>query len=613
MCGIVGFTSIDMPEESQIKIITDMKNALLHRGPDSNDIWVSEKIAFGHTRLAIIDIEGGAQPMKRKIGDNEYVIVYNGELYNTSEIRSALESFGHKFRTNSDTEVVLLSYIHWGPSCLARLNGIFAFGVWNSREQSLFLARDRFGVKPLYFTDKNNQIIFASEIKSLLENPYIEAVIDNDGIAEIFALAPTHTPGFGVFKDISELKPAHFLIWQDDKITIRRYWEFESHEHEDNLGTTAEKLRSYVGDAVARQLVSDVPLATFLSGGLDSSTITAITANQYARHNGSKLSTYSFDYKDNGKFFKGNNFQPDDDKRWVDKVVREFKTNHTYLMADVDDLTSLLYEAVKAKDLPGMADIDSSLLYFCREVKNHHSVVLSGESADEILGGYPWFHNSTAFEKKGFPWIYNLEERAALLNADTAKYADIDNYVMHRYIETIEKTPRLVNENSKDSRRRELFYLNICWFMTNLLTRKDRMSMASGLEVRVPFTDHNLAQYVWNIPWNMKSFGGREKGILRLALKGLLPDEILERKKSPYPKTHNPNYEKTVAEELKNVLHSPHAKINQLVNRQTIESYMQNPSKSNNPFFGQLMSRPQLYGFLLQVNFWLEYYKISIK
>ncbi|OQB14941.1 MAG: Asparagine synthetase (glutamine-hydrolyzing) 3 [Firmicutes bacterium ADurb.Bin193] len=613
MCGIAGFADFENNVSKEHEILNAMNEALAHRGPDASGIWLCKEAAIAHKRLAVIDPVGGVQPMIRSMGRHKYIITYNGELYNTKELKYELEHLGHVFTTESDTEVVLAAYIQWKEGCLSRLNGIFAFGVWSEKDKSLFLARDRFGVKPLFYTQVGSCLIFGSEIKALLAHPSVDAAVDNVGIAEVFGLGPCRTPGVGVFKDIYELKPAHYMRFNAKGLSIKRYWEFVSEEHTDSLANTAEKVRYLVRDSITRQLVSDVPLCTLLSGGLDSSAITAIAAGQYAFERGERIDTYSFEFKDDDRFFRKNIFQPDSDKKWVERMCADISSRHRTLVADTDIIINALEDSVCARDLPGMADIDSSLLYYCKQIKKRHTVALSGECADEIFGGYPWFHSQKAFETPMFPWQYSTDERSKILNSDMAFYADIDGYVARRYFETIEKTPRLSGENGHEARRREIFYLNITWFMTQLLERKDRMSMASGLEIRVPFCDHRLAEYVWNIPWNMKTLGGREKGILRLTLKGILPDDVIERKKSPYPKTHNPSYEAKVKEILTEILNDSTSPILEIVDKNQIERLMEQPSDISSPFFGQLMSAPQLFGYLIQVNMWLKKYKISIR
>ncbi len=612
MCGIAGFVSfndkIDAPEA-----VYPMMNALAHRGPDASGTYISHNAAIGHRRLAIIDVENGAQPMTRSVGFETYVISYNGELYNTAELRGELQLLGYKFLTQCDTEVLLDAYIEWGAGCLGRLNGIFAFAIWEQRAARLFLARDRFGVKPLYYCERGNQFIFASEPKGLLAHPRVEPVVGMDGLCEVFALGPSHTPGVGIFDDTYELEPAHYIIAERASMRKRRYWELQSHEHRDSLTVTAERVRCLLREAVTRQLVSDVPLCTLMSGGLDSSAISAIAANQLAFDKGERLSTYSFGYVDNELYFKASKFQPDADDRWVEVMVRDLATKHNVLLTDTDEITAGLFDAVIARDAPGMADIDSSLMAYCGQIKRGHSVAVSGECADEIFGGYPWFTSQAAFDTHGFPWLSNVRSRVSLLHDDIAEAAQPLEYVTRRYFETIERTPRNVGENPRETRRRELFYLNIQWFMGQLLERKDRMSMKHGLEVRVPFADHNLAQYVWNIPWDMKMLNGREKGLLRYALRGILPPSVAERKKSPYPKTHHPAYEAAVRDILTTILYDDASPIHALIKREPLLELMRQKSDYAQTFYGQLMSAPQLYGYMIQVNYWLSQYQIRIQ
>ncbi|MBR0088660.1 MAG: asparagine synthase (glutamine-hydrolyzing), partial [Clostridia bacterium] len=523
MCGICGFinfkTNLIKNETENRNIAHRMAKKIRHRGPDSWGEWVGEHAAFSHSRLAVIDVERGKQPMKRTVMGHEFVITYNGELYNTKELKDDLISYGYEFETASDTEVLLYSYIHYGEKCAERLNGIYAFVIWDSMRQRIFACRDRFGVKPFFYTQTGDTTVFASELKALFEYPGIEAVLDNTGLCELLALSPARTQGNGVFKDISELRPARYMVIDRRGTRIKQYWSLKSHAHPDTYEDTIARTRSLVLDTVRRQLVSDVPIATFLSGGLDSSVITAIGAMEM-KQRGKRLSTYSFDYEDNAKYFKASHFQPDSDTKWVPRMVEEFDTNHTYLVCPNHVLTELLEEALLAKDLPGMADVDASLLYFCREVKKNHTVVLSGECSDEIFGGYPWFREKKAFETAAFPWCYDLSLRNNILLDTVRDELDLDGYSRKRYEESIAETPTFDGDSAEEARRREISYLNINWFMTNLLDRKDRMSMASGLEVRVPFCDHRLVEYVWNIPWEMKNKNNVSKNVLREAAYG---------------------------------------------------------------------------------------------
>lgn len=383
MCGISGFTRVGGDFNNDREIIENMVNVQRHRGPDASDVRIFDELALGHNRLAIIDLESGAQPMERVCGGHKYVITYNGELYNTEELKNKLLILGHNFKTHSDTEVLLAAYIEWGAECLDYISGIFAFAVWDDYEKRLFLARDRFGVKPLFYSVVGEQLIFSSEIKGILQHPKVQPTIKKEGVAEIFGLSPSRTPGFGVFDGIYELKPAHYMVYSSGNIRKFRYWQFDSRPHEHNMSSTAECLNHLIKDAVKRQMVSDVSIATLLSGGLDSSAITGIAARNFLNQGGGQLPTYSFDYVDNNKYFRAGKFQPSNDAPWVKKMVEEFQTKHSVLLADSSDLINNLGKAVIARDLPGMADIDSSLLHYCSLIRQNHTVALSGECADE--------------------------------------------------------------------------------------------------------------------------------------------------------------------------------------------------------------------------------------
>ncbi|KUO62788.1 MAG: asparagine synthetase B [Gracilibacter sp. BRH_c7a] len=612
MCGIVGWLDWEKDISNYGRVIDEMVDTLAPRGPDSRGKWLTPNVCFGHSRLAVVDIEGGKQPMTRSKFGWDYTITYNGELYNTEEIRRDLLYKGYAFQGHSDTEVLLLSYIEWGKDCVQKLNGIFSFGVWDSRKETLFLARDRMGVKPLFYNHKQDSIIFASELKALLAHPDIPAEIDNEGLAEIFMIAPARTPGHGVFKNIEELKPGHCLAIGRDGMNIWQYWRLEEKEHEDDFATTVEKVRFLVTDSITRQLVSDVPLGTLLSGGLDSSVITAIAANTLKEKN-QALATFSVDFVGNNKYFRPNEFQPDPDAPWVEKMSKEFGTKHHYITLDTPELITALQDAVLARDLPGMADIDSSLLLFSRRIKEHVTVGLSGECADEIFGGYPWFHREDLMKADTFPWSVNLDRRLQVLSPELAVRISPLEYVRNRYQEALLELP--FSPESIDNQHevfKRISYLTLTRFMPTLLDRKDRMTMATGLEVRVPFCDHRIVEYVWNIPWEMKNYRDREKGLLRFALDGILPQDVLWRKKSPYPKTHNPQFLQSVNQELTNILNDSSTQLPNLINKKTILDLMKNSAdiSNNKPWFGQLMDTPRLFAFLIQLDYWLREYKV---
>lgn len=614
MCGIAGWIDWEQDLRQQRPILAAMTATLAARGPDATGTWLSPRAALGHRRLIVIDPAGGGQPMVRRRGAHEYVITYNGELYNTPELRRELEARGHLFCSHSDTEALLLAFIEWGADCLERLNGIFAFAVWDTYNQRLFMARDRLGVKPMFYARRGSAFLFGSELKALLAHPAVRPEVDAEGLAEIFMLGPARTPGHGIYRNVAELRPGHCLVCDRNSVHSRRYWTPASQPHTDDFHITIEKVRDLLQDSVKRQLVADVPVCTLLSGGLDSSAITAFAGEVFKSSERGAVHTYSIDYIDNDRHFRPNAFQPDTDSPWADLVSNWLHTVHHPVWVDTPELVGASETAVRARDLPGMVDVDTSLYLFCREIKKEFTVALSGECADEIFGGYPWFHREKDLAADTFPWSTATQARIRLLSPELTGPLRPEEYVAQRYLDTLAEVPRLPGEAPGEARRRELFYLNIIWFMTTLLDRKDRMSMATGLEVRVPFCDHRLVEYVWNVPWAMKTWDGIEKGLLRLALAGVLPEAVLHRRKSPYPKTHHPAYLAAVREKLRQILNDPGAPLLPLINTTFVRDLARTDGTSFGPsWFGQLMGGPQLFAYLIQINTWLREYKVSIK
>ncbi|GGJ59756.1 asparagine synthase (glutamine-hydrolyzing) [Virgibacillus salexigens] len=613
MCGITGYVDWGSDIRANKQMLQDMTETLSLRGPDDTNCWMDQHIAFGHKRLSVVDLEGGKQPMQKAKDGYTYTITYNGELYNTDELRKELLTKGYRFATTSDTEVLLTAYMEWKETCVDYLNGIYAFGIWDGQKNQLYMARDRLGVKPLFYLTQGKQFIFGSELKAILAHNDVKAEVDRSGLAEVFGLGPSRTPGHGIFKSMKELRAGHALTFSIHGLKVWRYWNVESHPHTDSLADTTNKVRELFVDAVQRQLVADVPVSTFLSGGLDSSAITAIASNYFTKQGNAPLTTFSIDYEGNAEHFQASKFQPSMDQPWVDKMAAAFATDHHNEIITGKELADHLKESVDLRDQPGMADIDSSMLWFCRRIKKHTTVSLSGECADEIFGGYPWFHDPSKEAGSGFPWMRSLDSRIHLLHPEWQEKLDLKNYVFDRYQETIRETPRLHGENDTDARRRELFYLNMHWFMAQLLDRKDRMSMGASLEVRVPYADHKLVEYVWNIPWDMKMAEGREKGILRKAMEGILPHDVLYRKKSPYPKTFQPEYTQAVTTWMQEILDDKEARLFEFLKREKVEAILQSEGKEfKDPWYGQLMKGPQLIAHLCQIDYWLRKYNVTV-
>lgn len=600
MCGFVGFSNLKEKIVQDKSIIEKMNQTLTKRGPDEDGYYINDHVSLGHKRLIVIDPKGGKQPMMESASYGEFVICYNGQIYNTKELRETLEKEGFTFQGHCDTEVLLKSYIHYGNDVVRHLNGIFAFAIWNSKKQELFLARDHFGVKPLFYTIKNDTLIFASELKAIFAYPSIHRELNEQGISELFGIGPAHTPGTTIFKDIFEIKPAHFGIFNVSGLHLERYWKLTSKPHTDSFAQTCEKLKFLLNDAITKQLVSDVPLCTFLSGGLDSSIITKFAADYCQKQGLPPLDTYSIDYVDNDKNFVKSDFQPNSDNYYIDLMNKNLHTNHHKIVIDTPELASYLEDAMLARDMPGMADIDSSLLLFCKNVKQEMTVSLTGECADEIFGGYPWFFREDALTSGTFPWSIALAERQKLLHPSICEKVNMKEYVNSRYQESLAEVEILDTDSKETAEKRKISYLTLNWFMQTLLDRSDRMAMYNGFELRVPFCDYRLAEYVWNIPWEVKALNGREKGLLRYVARDFLPAEIVDRKKSPYPKTHNPTYLAKVKSMLSDIMKDKDAPINDLLNRDFILDILNSDGKAfSRPWFRSIDDGSSAYGIPL--------------
>ena len=615
MCSIAGFydpSARFTARQAEFEhILQQMGQCQTHRGPDDSGVFLADQCGLSHTRLSIIDLKNGHQPMTRSMDDYLYHIVYNGEIYNLKALRQALFERDVILKTSSDTEIILLSYLTFGPDFIKRLDGISAFAIYDERHKILTLYRDSFGVKPLFYTVHNGTLVFSSELKGLFCFPGITAKLDANGLNEIFGLGPARTPGSGIFSGIHELKPGTSMTCSHLGFLPDTYFRLTSRPHEDSYEDTIEKTRFLVTDAIKRQMISDVPVCTFLSGGVDSSLVSAVCAEEL-KAQGQTLTTYSFDFTDNDKYFRANSFQPSMDRPYVDQMVAFLHSDHHYLECNSTTQADCLYASVDAHDLPCMADVDSSLLYFCAQVAKHHKVVLTGECADEVFGGYPWFHKESFLNCGTFPWTPDLSPRKQLLSRDLLNSLDMDQYVKNAYETAIGEIPILPGENSTEVNRRRIGYLNIRFFMQTLLNRMDRTSMHSGLEARVPFADRALVTYVFNIPWEMKAKDGVVKNVLRQAARTLLPDEILFRRKSPYPKTYHPAYEKLLAKRLRAVMDQPDCPLKGLVDETAVRAFLDQTKDYGAPWYGQLMAGPQMIAYLLQVEYFLRKYHVEI-
>jgi len=608
MCGIVGLIDWERNLLEAGPVLELMIEQLHHRGPDAQGLWLSSRAALAHRRLIVIDPQGGAQPMIYQVGNYTYALTYNGELYNFRELRSELENLGHTFYTQSDTEVLLHTYIQWEENCVYHLNGIFAFGLWDEQKQQLLLVRDHLGVKPLFYTQRGNSFVFGSELKALLAHPSVKAEIDTTGLAEIFNFR--RRLGSGVFLHVHELRPGHFLTLTRLHNRVTRYWTLHSEAHADDLHTTSERIRTLLEDTIKRQMIADVPVATFLSGGLDSSALSALAAKEFTRE-GKQLNTYSVDFVDSAQYFQGDVFRPSLDAPWTKRIVDYIGSKHHTVMVDKDELIENLLVSVHAHDLPTTGEMDASLYLLCKAMKQHATVGISGESADEVFGGYPWFYNKSAINTPIFPWLVmmgaiNNRSTFFWLSPEVIQKIKPADYASQLYQEGLAEVPRLKGETSDAARMREIFYLALTHFLPMLLDRKDRISMAVGLEVRVPFCDYRLVEYAWNIPWNMKNIGNIEKSILRRALVGILPDDARNRRKSAFPISQNPAYLTALRKWTLSILDNSNSPVLPLVNADILRRIGE----------GKVSLPTDIATFqcerLIQTNAWLEDYHVSI-
>jgi asparagine synthase (glutamine-hydrolysing) len=560
MCGITGWVSFNRDLGSSQRTLEKMTETMACRGPDASGTWVAPHAALGHRRLAVIDLPGGAQPMQVDTPDGPVAMVYSGEAYNFSELRTALRGRGHHFDTDSDTEVVLRGYLEWGEAVVEQLNGMYGFAIWDSRTDKLVMIRDRMGIKPFYYYETEDGVLFGSEPKAILANELAEPVVGLDGLREVFSFAKT--PGFGIWENMRELRPGHLAIVDRNGLRERSYWKLQVSEHTDDTQTTVRHVRELLDDIIARQLVADVPRCTLLSGGLDSSAMTSLAAGQLAEH-GETVRSFAVDFPDQAENFRAIDVSPTQDTPFVHEVAEYVHSDHSDIILNGAELSdpAVRRAAVGARDFPvGLGDRDNSLYLLFKAVREHSTVALSGESADEIFGGYPWFHNESQRNAETFPWLVDSPlEPAGLLDPGVRKRLDLDSYVRDNYLSALRTAPIKEGETGVEKRMRQVCYMHLTRMVQSLLDRKDRMSMAVGLEVRVPFCDHRLVQYVFNTPWSLKSFDGREKSILRGATRDVLPASVADRKKSGYPGSFDPNYLSAIQAQANDLLSSNHA------------------------------------------------------
>ena len=570
MCGITGWVSFERDLGQHTDVLDAMTATMACRGPDDEGTWVRGHAALGHRRLAIIDLPGGTQPMA--VEDDLVAMVYSGEAYNFVELRDELRKRGHTFRTDSDTEVVLRGYLEWGPGVADHLNGMYAFAIWDTRTEQLVMIRDRMGVKPFYYYPTDDGVLFGSEPKAILANPAAERVLDLDGLRELMVMVKT--PGHGIWSGVREAEPGTVVTVDRKGIHTHRYWQLTTAEHPDDQETSVARVRELLDDIVRRQLISDVPRCLLLSGGLDSSALTALAAVQL-REQGETVRSFAVDFVGQTENFVADEMRGDPDAPFAHDVAEHSKTEHEDIVLDSGQLADpdLRRTVITARDLPaGMGDMDFSLYLLFKAIRSRSTVALSGESADEVFGGYRWFHMPEAQQAKTFPWMaFGFQRHGQVgdvLELGLATRLDLASYIGDAYQQAVAAVDRLPGEDDHTYRMRQISHMHLTRFVRNLLDRKDRMSMAVGLEVRVPFCDHRLVEYVYNAPWSLKTYDGREKSLLRGATADVLPRSVVDRVKSPYPSTQDVGYLVALQQQGKELLAEADNPVYEVINRQ---------------------------------------------
>jgi asparagine synthase (glutamine-hydrolysing) len=611
MCGITGWISYQRDLAAERPTVDAMTETMSCRGPDDRGTWISGPAALGHRRLAIIDLPGGRQPMSVEAPGGTVAMVYSGEAYNFTELRAELAGRGHRFTTDSDTEVVLHGYLEWGAAVAERLNGMYAFAIWDDREQKLVMIRDRMGIKPFSYYPTADGVLFGSEPKAILANPLAERTVTLDGLRELLVMVKT--PGHGFWDGMHEVEPGTVVTVDRSGIRTHAYWRLETRPHTDDQPATIRHVRTLLDDIVRRQLVADVPRCTLLSGGLDSSAMTALAAQQLGR-TGETVRSFAVDFVGQAENFVADELRGTPDTPFVHDVARTSGTEHQDIVLDSDQLADpeVRSKVIAARDLPaGFGDLDASLYLLFKAIRGHSTVALSGESADEVFGGYLQFFDPEARKGLTFPWLENFGRHfgddEAILRDDLKHSLDLASYVADSYATASGEVQRLAGESDFEFRMRTISYLHLTRFVRILLDRKDRASMAVGLEVRVPFCDHRLVEYVYNAPWALKSFDGREKSLLREATADVLPRSVYDRVKSPYPSTQDPAYAVALQRHVKEILAQPGHPVFELVSRSVLEEAVRVDSPQITQASRRGLERT------LDLALWLDLYRPTLK
>ena len=582
--------------------ICTMADAIRTRGPNGTGHFISPHAALLKRIGSASASDGGPTVTKIPLEGKTYVLMLDGIIYNAEELCTELETLGCRCSGSSCQELFIYAYIHWKEDFLTRLNGAFAFALWIVEDGMLLLARDQIGIKPLFYTLAGTTLLFSSEIQGITGNPLYETAIDIEGLSELICLSPRHTPGSGILKGIFQVRPGHYLIYSKEGVKNVRYWKIKVQSHEDDLGKTLENVRYLVVDSVKRQMKSDVPLCGLLSGGLYSGLITAIVANNPALLHSNTYNTWSLDFERNSRNIRQKNYIADSDTPWIRWVCRRAGTRHHYIILSPADLSDSILEAAEARGIPGVPGYDNSLMLLFREIRKDYSIVLSGDCSDEIFGSNIKASEHFTSGKRRLPWASNVSEKISIFRNDLIELIKPYEFIEKCYEEALAEYIKFAAGAKRLKMESEAQWFSLYWNLPCILERLDRMSMAFGLEARVPFCDIRLIEYFWNIPQELKRLNNTDRGLLREAMRGYLPSDILERKKSPFPHCQDTDYEAKIKTMLFEIALDPASPVRNLLNMKTLESMM----KQQQDLSKRYTSRSQLYGWILQLNHFMK-------
>ncbi|SDL65204.1 asparagine synthase (glutamine-hydrolysing) [Lentzea albidocapillata subsp. violacea] len=595
------------------RVAETMADAVAHRGPHGAGGWSDHNAALAHRRLEAVDADRSPQPAVATDGDQAVaVLMIDGAITNIAELRSRT---GVHARSAGVADVVLSAYLTWGVDFAAHLEGMFAVVLWDVRERRLVLVRDRLGVKPLSYAVTATGAVFGSEPKAVLAHPGITAEVDEDGLRELFAHGKM--PGTSVFRGLREVRPGHAVVVDGRAMTEHRYWTLAAWRHADDLPTTVERVRALLADSVAGHVGGDPRMACMLSGGVDSSALTAL-----AHQARGDLATYSLSFVGYAEKFEPHptmRATPDSPFAWM--VADHVGTRHEEILLDTDLIADpgAHARAMRGQDAASpLGDMDVSLLLFFEALRDRGvRAVLSGETADEVFNGYFWAYDPKHSNTTTFPWVsFERGHDAAvgglgcsLIDLSLRRQLDFLGYADQHYRDALAEVPVLGDEDAAQRRAREVTYLALTRWAPTHLDRADRLSMSAGVQLRPPFCDRALVEYVYNVPAELKRVNEREKSLLRAAVADLLPQPVLERRKSAYPTTQDVRYGEVVRARFAELASDSGAVVAPLLDQAAVKAAMSAESAPRGAFAWVERASMEM---VLQLDAWLTEYRVRI-